>query len=298
MTQQLHTALHTHGYCLLTTPKTSRAGRIIQNLRESIHRDLFPDDNDDNNGGNHLETSTVIYLSERDVPMYFLGYDRTDDIREVYRVAAGHPDDQPWPKKKKNTAAASATPRGIWLRALGFMRHLTDVALALLLEQHQSMTTTTTKRIQARPYSGSSTWLKDRYACSSIGSLSERNNDFSVLYAMHYFGNSLADEQGIAVKQHVDPSLLVIEPFLSPDVQGLQVWNRSSSRSNDEKKQWIDCDGPDSPMHLFPNHEVMVLFVGKALQEHIHLEPTIHRVVTPSGPRRTVIYEQKYGEFY
>jgi hypothetical protein len=125
---------------------------------------------------------------------------------------------------------------------------------------------------------------------SSSTKLQQRDGDFSVLYAMHYF-NQNTDSQ-IAVKSHVDPSLLVLEPFLCPYTTGLQVWDR-------QKQCWMDCDGPTSPtFQLMQEKEVLLLFAGKALATHAALEPTLHRVVTGHRPRRTVIYEQKYEEFF
>ena len=290
--KQLHEALSTQGFCLLTTPKNSRPGRLIDRLRTSLKDVLFPSDEDINAAA--LQASETIYISERDVPMYRLGYERAeDDIRQIYRVAAGRPDEQPWP---------TVETRQTWLRALGFLRHVTDTALELLLAQKQQRrdntspptVTDSVPTIRSRPHSGSATWLKDKFAVSETNSLADRPQDFSVLYAMHYFGNSIAGQDGVAVKQHVDPSLLVMEPFLCPDVSGLQVWDRTH-------QTWLDCDGPTSPLHAFAdtNQEVMLLFVGKGLYTHLpELEPTLHRVVASNGPRRTVIYEQKYGEFY
>jgi hypothetical protein len=294
---QLFHALYTQGFCLLTTPKHSRPSRLIDKLQTSLKNDLFPASDDTNAA--HLQTSKSIYISERDIPMYRLGYERTpDNIRQVYRIAAGRPDEQPWP---------STSTRQTWLQALGLMRHVTDVALDLLLKQQRELQretktnpdvqsdSITTPSMRSRPYSDGAAWLQDKYSHSNLHSLTERSQDYSVLYVMHYFGNSLQDEPNIAVKQHVDPSLLVMEPFLCCEVQGLQVWDRSQNT-------WLDCDGPESPLHNcleLENMHVMLLFVGKGLQAHIpSLEPTLHRVVASHGHRRTVIYEQKYGEFY
>jgi hypothetical protein len=114
---------------------------------------------------------------------------------------------------------------------------------------------------------------------------------------MHYFNNgTYAEEDGegatVAVRPHVDPSLLVLEPFLCQETTGLQVWDRKRSR-------WLDCDGPESPVaHLWEDNEVLLLFVGKALATRCRIDPTLHRVVSGDRPRRTVIYEQKYEEFF
>jgi isopenicillin N synthase-like dioxygenase len=92
----------------------------------------------------------------------------------------------------------------------------------------------------------------------------------------------------------------VLEPFLCEHTQGLQVWDQFY-------QQWIDCDGPDNSLLTlaraseFNNGEhLMLLFFGKALASQTNglLQPTLHRVVMGHSPRRTVIYEQKYQEFY
>jgi hypothetical protein len=284
--RELKDALFTQGFCLLTTSIHSRPAILVNELRDSLKNDLFPSDDDVNAAD--LQTSETIYISERDVPMYRLGYERTEDnVRQIYRIAAGRPDEQPWPSRQA---------RETFLKALGLMRHVTDTALELLLNQahRDNQTSCQTPTLSQRPYSGSATWCKDAYSQSDLQSLVDRQNDYSVLYGMHYFGTGIADEHDIAVKQHVDPSLLVLEPFLCPNVRGLQVWDRT-------RQTWLDCDGPESPMHALAKKEqaVMLLFVGKGLQAHLpELEPTLHRVVASEGPRRTVIYEQKYGEFY
>ncbi|GKY99564.1 hypothetical protein MPSEU_000910700 [Mayamaea pseudoterrestris] len=284
--EQLHHALSTQGFCLIVTSKHSQPARLVNELRTSLTRDLFPQDFQP---ATHLQQSESIYISERDVPMYRLGYELCEDnVRQQYRIAAGRPDEQPWP---------SIESRRIWLQSLGLMRHVTDAALELLLKREvqtrSQAASSSLPSMRSRPYSSASAWRNDRYASSNVHSLNDRPQDFSVLYAMHYFGRSLDDTNGIAVKQHVDPSLLVLEPFLCPNVCGLQVWDRTL-------QTWMDCDGPDSPMHAFPNEHVMLLFVGKGLQVHLpELEATLHRVVSSNGrARRTVIYEQKYGVFY
>eukprot|EP00978_Attheya_sp_CCMP212_P037037 scaffold172041_cov29-Attheya_sp.AAC.1 len=88
---------------------------------------------------------------------------------------------------------------------------------------------------------------------------------------MHYFNNASSEaarkammdttttttmtttepETTINVKEHVDPSLFVLEPFLA-DVEGLQVLPRSSfhpTKDTDSAQDWIACDGPSSPLH-------------------------------------------------
>jgi hypothetical protein len=118
---------------------------------------------------------------------------------------------------------------------------------------------------------------------------------------MHYFNQTdtpFMDQDGdirISVKQHVDPSLFVLEPFLA-DQPGLQVFSQG---------EWVTCDGPKSPIHgaLDDDHMGMVLFVGKAFSKTVardgnSVQPTPHRVITAGRRRTTMIYEQKYEEFF
>ena len=104
VSEQLWQALQTHGFLLLTTPSTSRPAAVLDDLRRHLHQYVFPVTNNDNNTPNAagLGTSDTIYLSERNVPMYRLGYElcKDDDdgycVREVFRIAAGDPDETPW----------------------------------------------------------------------------------------------------------------------------------------------------------------------------------------------------------
>jgi len=116
---------------------------------------------------------------------------------------------------------------------------------------------------------------------------------------MHYFNQDdtpIVDQDDtvrINVKQHVDPSLFVLEPFLAKEA-GLQVYSRG---------EWITCDGPESPIHsLLQNDEMgMVMFVGKAFAALVPtVAPTLHRVISSNNGRRrrTMIYEQKYEEYF
>ena len=198
----------------------------------------------------------------------------------------------------------------LWRKGMGLCRHVTDTALDLLT---RDLPNAAGRR--KRPESGAASW-------NGPVSLNPRARpgDYSMLYAMHYFNETDAKgaqlpADGIALGAHVDPSLLVMEPFLSPDSRGLQVWDRVGG-------DWMDCDGPDSPCaHLATSgsvsdisscgsserqgHEpprqqqvVSLLFGGKALAAHTGIEATLHRVVTGSRNRRAVIYEQKYEEFF
>jgi hypothetical protein len=360
---QLKDALCKYGFILISV-HNKQAVRVICDLRESLHRDLFPSSCDAASSSErnehavnaaHLVTSCVTYVSEKGVPMYKLGYELcADGVRQVFRIAGGTPDSVEYPPllqqggdggdAQNDRIRPSDTSRTIWLQGLGFLRHVTDTALDLILWTEPTPYTAdnrpriiSSKRRSALPWWHS---CQDAENGDSHGHrcgipdapIAERAGDFSVLYAMHYFNTSATmpncsdnveeDQPRVAVKAHVDPSLLVVEPFLCPTTQGLQVWDRID-------ETWLDCDGPDSLLGQYIRHctapspldgdpfqeakptEVMLLFAGKglvnALAAHepsdsaamtIPLEPTLHRVVVGDQPRRTVIYEQKYAEFY
>ena len=352
--RNLNQYLKEFGFCFLTSPKngssssssSNRASRLIQELRASLSSDFFPTTPSSSSttaavkgatitttttNAAQLQTSDEVYVSERGVPMYRLGYELCEDgVREVFRVAAGNPDAVEWPvsstltKNSDVDAAAtgrSAAPvdssslstRTLWLHSLGLMRHICDTALDLLLRtpshhncnKKQQPSLWWSEHGSKRQYSGSATWYVRRSAdrrrrirpFPPPPPLRVRRGDHSVLYGMHYFNTddvgTCCVSEGIAVKAHVDPSLLVLEPFLCQDTTGLQVWDR-------HQLCWMDCDGPQSPVaHLWDTQEVLLLFVGKALSAvATSLEPTLHRVVTGNRPRWTVIYEQKYEELF
>jgi hypothetical protein len=279
--QQLMDALKTHGFIFLKVSKQSQPGKVINGMRRALHEQLFP-----NHTPNDLPTSDVIYLSEKSVPMWKLGYEKNEDgIREFFRMHGGCVDDQPWPP--------ASSFRETWLRGLALCRHICDEALDLCIDSVPS-------RVPVRPSSGPKTWASTKYSQTPIGELSDRQGDFSVLYAMHYFnetdlGRASGDDNAIiALKQHVDPSLCVLEPFLAANCPGLQVLDQATN-------QWIDCDGPNSPVasHVTDKEELMCLFVGRAFCKHCpEVQPTLHRVVASDQSRRSIIYEQKYEEYF
>jgi hypothetical protein len=385
---QLKDALCKYGYILISV-HNKQAVRVIRDLRESLHRDLFPSRCDQgavlsssnerigiHNAATTLATSPVTYVSEKGVPMYKLGYELcADGVRQVFRMAGGAPDSVEYPplsllplpslplqRDDRDSAnnndtiyPSDTTSRTIWLRGLGFLRHVTDTALDVLLWSEttcsvdkMSRTIHVSKRRSVLPWwqnqepdteNGDSHRRRRRGGGIPDSPIPERAGDFSVLYAMHYFNktstatmlDSCSDDNAVveqeqqprvAVHAHVDPSLLVLEPFLCPTTRGLQVWDRIDGT-------WLDCDGPDSLLGQYIRHctaapslsswndpcketepaEVMLLFSGKGLVNALAaiepsdsmtsaFAPTLHRVVMGDEPRRTVIYEQKYAEFY
>jgi hypothetical protein len=298
--KHLRQSLQEKGFCLLTCSADSQPGRVFQNLQASLRTDLFPANGSTKNAG-QLPTSDTVYVSERGVPMYKLGYELAEDgVREFYRMAASNDD-------LDNKSMPDDTYHQLWRQGMGLCRFVTDTALDLLTKDLPNA-----PERRKRPESGTASWNSPVPLTPRA-----RPGDYSVLYAMHYF-NDVDDNSstqlpadGIALGPHVDPSLLVMEPFLSPDSRGLQVWDRIGGN-------WMDCDGPESPClnlaadastnnsssegqgqgHEHPRQVVSLLFGGKALAAHTGIEPTLHRVVTGSRNRRAVIYEQKYEEFF
>jgi hypothetical protein len=287
MAELLWQALKIHGFCLLVTPLDSRPAKVIADLRHHLNNQVFPTSVPNSA---QLQTSAAVYFSEKNIPMYHLGYELCEDsVREVFRIAAGYPDKCPW---------LDCSMRRTWLRALGLMRDITDTALDLVMEsvaKAKARTPLNYMNRQERPFSSRKTWVQDDYF-RKYNPLPERDGDYSVLYAMHYFNDQAEVEPGVAVKAHVDPSLFVLEPFLCHSTTGLQVRERRLD-------QWLDCDGPDSPLlrqlqtPVTSVHGVL-LFMGKALAHATGLEPTLHRVVAGTNARKTVVYEQKYEEYY
>jgi hypothetical protein len=281
--QQLMDALKTHGFIFLKVSKQSQPGKIINGMRQALHEQLFP-----NHTPNDLPTSNVVYLSEKSVPMWKLGYEKSEDgIREFFRIYSGCVDDQPWPR--------ACSFRETWLRGLALCRHVCDQALDICIDDDDSVPS---RRV--RPSSGPKAWTSTKYSQTPIGELNDRKGDFSVMYGMHYFNEtdlgraSGHDNAIIALKQHVDPSLCVLEPFLAANCPGLQVLDQATN-------QWIDCDGPSSPVasHVTDTEELMCLFVGRAFCKHCpEVQPTLHRVVSSNQSRRSIIYEQKYEEYF
>ena len=285
---QLMLALKRHGFCFLRVSQTSQPGQIVETMRRALAEQLFPNDR----ANNTIPTSDVIYVSERGVPMWKLGYELSEDgIREFFRIHAGCPDDQPWPE---TVVEGKSNFRSIWLKGLALCRHICDEALSLCIDASVVLP-------RQRSSSGIKTWLSSAYCQTPPGELPDRPGDFSVLYAMHYFNKknlgSEADDDctRVNVKQHVDPSLFVLEPFLVTNCSGLQVQDQATNR-------WLDCDGPTSPLANMRSNgdEFMCLFIGRGFARHCPgMTPTLHRVVAASHQsRRSIIYEQKYDEYW
>lgn len=370
--------LRHRGFVVLSSKSNSEPNRIIRDFRRCLGRDFFPSDAAPGTGDGTKTGGAgtgcdipkrrkrnagnlrggITYISERGVPMWKLGYEECDDIREAYRVHGGSPDSQPWPctTNVDTVSPTYLTPRQKWLRAMALCRHICDEALYLTLGYD-----TRRRWAGSGPWSWKSPPLRQNgennatsrerkkvpYYQMPEGSIPHRDGDYSVMYAMHYFNDDTSEmarqangkvtgttDTNINVKEHVDPSLFVLEPFLA-DVEGLQVLPRPGKKTssvttgggaNDdadgvENRDWISCDGPNSPIHqVVPPEEgrqAMVLFVGRAFANKAKelcgrdVTPTLHRVVAPgwqSGSsallgheaesRRTVIYEQKYEEYF
>ena len=295
--------LERYGFVILTVQESSACGKILRDLKNAVENHFFPPSIPPKINNGQLNSGATVYISERGVPMYHLGYELCDDIREAFRVTGGSIDSQPWPKND-DLDNEVLSPREFWVRGMCLCRYVCDIALRVTLGYDPI-------KVRRSPGSNSSCWKTHDYCKREEGRLPDRPGDYSVMYAMHYFNNDNAmqnlvvDDQDdgtlVNVKTHVDPSLFVLEPYLA-DVEGLQVKATDSTT-------WMTVDGKDSIIRKSIPKDTcaMVLFVGKAFSHQAYERfrrkvcPTKHRVVAPAQPgqRRVVmIYEQKYEEYF
>jgi hypothetical protein len=313
LTSALIGSLEKHGYVILTHDKGSKSERIVRSHIASLQQTCFSPQAASN-------TSTkpgYLYRNEKGLPMYRLGYERCDDTREAFRVHGGCPDSQRW---------ESSAGRAAFLTALSLCRSICDAALTLTMSGDNEGRTLKRSRGGLKWTTGDcgsdgSDGGNDDNS-NSTSSLPEREGDYSVMYAMRYFTDEKSrqiiidkglygseDNAELSVKEHVDPSLFVLEPYLAL-MPGLQVYDT-------HLKAWITCDGPDSPILKATKEanaaaaaggngkekEAMVLFVGRCFSEATgsKIPATLHRVLaTELGTKERVctIYEQKYAEYY
>lgn len=186
--------------------------------------------------------------------------------------------------------------RSRWSDLAGFCRELTDEVLALALE----------------PPADAAAFAARAEATKAVAASRRFGDDYSVAYALHYpngeggaptLSRDDAGEDGINVKEHVDPSLVVVEPVA--DVVGLDVFDRVA-------QCWLSVEAASkSPGSDF------VVFGGSALEKASggRIRACLHRVVAsdyhqrkhgsengqekPASRRRfCFIYEQKVAEYY
>jgi len=135
-------------------------------------------------------TSKKVYRSERGVPMWYCGFE-PGEMREAFRVPTGMKDIGAWP---------SDDFRESWLQCTEYLQNLCDKCLSIVLE----------KPI-IRPEG--------------------KDDDKSVSYAVFYPNNRGGQQaDGINIKQHVDPSLFVMEPVVREP--GLEVFHNPT-------QEWI-----------------------------------------------------------
>jgi hypothetical protein len=283
--QDILHALETYGYLVLTLPRTSKQARVVQEFQDCLHSEFFPDEQSSSSVvvSYSYQSEDDIYISEIGIPMWRVGYENScqskstdtnnndhQGDREAFRVPVSSLSDVIFPSSKSSN---------VWKQTCKLCQRICDRALELTLPNCSTVPTTTNRSRHTR----------------------NRQDDLSVLYAMHYFNTNIEQktihesnqyDEVINVKPHVDPSLFVLEPFI-PEQPGLQIWSQG---------QWVTCDGPESPIYrtLDSNDTAMVLFVGKAFHRHCpQVEPTLHRVIATKQHRRiAAIFEQKYREYY
>jgi hypothetical protein len=82
----LRSHLERFGFVVLRYSPTSEAGQVVHDLKRTVDQDFFQTTDDDpsltTRNAAHLGNGHT-YVSERGVPMWRLGYEECDDIREV-----------------------------------------------------------------------------------------------------------------------------------------------------------------------------------------------------------------------
>eukprot|EP00301_Raphidiophrys_heterophryoidea_P004282 c11870_g1_i1.p1 GENE.c11870_g1_i1~~c11870_g1_i1.p1 ORF type:complete len:303 (+),score=60.24 c11870_g1_i1:58-966(+) len=192
-------------------------------------------------------TSTVVYWNERGVPMWHCGFEFSK-MREAFRVPTEKLDLITWPNEHFQTA---------WQSMVSDLQLLTDECLEILVDMPIE---------RPKPQSGS---------------------DKSVCYAVFYPNNRGGQqEEGINISEHVDPSLVVLEPCtLTP---GMEIYDRTTH-------QWLTME-----KYCRPDDEIIV-FAGSALERATNqrVRGTLHRVSQCcDAQRHVVVFEQKYSNFY
>jgi len=178
--EELKLCLSHHGYVILTYPDNSPYSKIIDSLSNTITDDFLPPSK-----SHESRAGGEIYVSERDVPMWKLGYERCDDVREAYRVHCGDPDRQPWP---------SGLARKSLLRGLCLCRHVCDAALEMTLVDAGWA------KERFRGGGKSSYGSKTGYWNKEEGDLPPREGDVSVFYSMLYYN----DEDAVKFQKKED----------------------------------------------------------------------------------------------
>jgi hypothetical protein len=85
----LRSHLERFGFVVLRYSPTSEAGQVVHDLKRTVDQDLFPTDDKLTRNPSHLGNGHT-YVSERGVPMWRLGYEECDDIREVRLAPLGN----------------------------------------------------------------------------------------------------------------------------------------------------------------------------------------------------------------
>jgi isopenicillin N synthase-like dioxygenase len=215
---------------------------------EKLHRDMMADFAAFVAGSEDtkkLATSRKVYKNERNVPMWHCGYEG-EMMREAFRVCTGQPNIDCWPSDQY---------RERWSALTTFLQDLCDRCLGALLEKEVK-----------RPR--------------------DAEDDKSVAYAVFYPNNRGGQqEEGINIKQHYDPSLIVVEPIA--DAPGLEVFDRRSD-------SWLGVEAACEA------GKEIIVFGGQALERATQgkVKAALHRVSAPDRARHVFILEQKYAEFF
>lgn len=277
-------ALETFGFVVVTG--VGEGAQRYRCLEAALMGDFFAS-GDFGAAGSSKKARCVgeVYENEREVPMWRCGYEFVEDrVREAFRRHA----------KEHSLVWPSARAKAAWHRLASFCEGMLDEALAMALQS---------------PGHPESFKEAERAAHKeAIARCRREGGDFSVAYSLHYPNDvqlpaSVAGEEGILVKAHVDPSLLVVEPVC--DVPGLDVFDPST-------EAWVSIErASKTPASEF------VVFGGRCLEAVTkgRIKACLHRVTSSdyghaasrpgeenegrrAPPRFCFIFEQKLGDFF
>lgn len=89
---RLWSSLREYGFVVLKAPRSSKPARVVEDMKQSLCQDFFPNQpTTRTEGGKTMRNpanlqSGEVYVSERGVPMWKVGYELCDDIREVRNI--------------------------------------------------------------------------------------------------------------------------------------------------------------------------------------------------------------------
>lgn len=203
-------------------------------------------------------TSKWVYKNERDVPMWYGGFEHRD-IRDAFRVQCAALESIVWPCPSFEHA---------WTRLMHKSKRICDRALALVGCSECRDSDTLNNYRQYQP---------------------DDDEDLSVCYGLYYPNEPQSGQSGRHnVFEHVDKSLFVLEPV--SEVEGLEVWDTFH-------ECWIQVESrcrAGSELVLFSGSLLERWTLGDFPgTKHRVMKPPVNSVV-PTLERVCFLYEQKY----